>query len=483
MCECLKITYQYIDDPETTVTAATTGSFNGFFTWEFVIGAVTFSIWHDLFDNWYVTTDGVGGSAIVTGLKANINQCPLASMPVWLASPVFNTFTTEEGVCNTPCSCVTVFLKFKPMPSFEEISTTTLTPINGYNAYAFVYSSFIFVIYFNTTIQSWVVAESTDLDVFYAQNNSNLVCPFGVWVPEIDFGVELFDVLGCGECLTSEDRDLREYKAIKLPEIFEEEDRGYFRCCCPFNVLASQTGDSWKNDITSAWIKLSDPSDSVTCFLEKNGVATNYLTTQIAFPNEVNAYYWTVNWKDVLALDGAGCFELKISYNISGIIETFTWGVYHLEPFSINAALNTARLRVKFNSHQEIEGIDFSGANVEDTIRFYGFIGNRQPNTEIDNIIYQNREMQKVIRENLNKYEVHTEPTCEEHIRKLTDLYLLSENKMFISDYNAHNHSYRYNDLPVILEETAEITYFDFSRSASLKCIVSDKFKNKRSFY
>jgi len=65
----------------------------------------------------------------------------------------------------------------------------------------------------------------------------------------------------------------------------------------------------------------------------------------------------------------------------------------------------------------------------------------------------------------------------------LTDLYLLSENQLFISDYNAHNHSYRYLDLPAIVQESPEITYFEFSREASLKCIVGDKFKNQRSYY
>jgi surface protein len=102
---------------------------------------------------------------------------------------------------------------------------------------------------------------------------------------------------------------------------------------------------------------------------------------------------------------------------------------------------------------------------------------------EIDNLIYKNREVKKVKRENLNTYEVITDPTCEEHIKKLTDLYLLSENELFISDYNAHNHSYRYQDLPAVVEESPEITYFDFARSASLKCIVGDKKKDKRSFY
>jgi hypothetical protein len=185
----------------------------------------------------------------------------------------------------------------------------------------------------------------------------------------------------------------------------------------------------------------------------------------------------------VLLSDGVGCYSLQINYNISGVSGNFTWGIYNLLPFTIQNALKTARLRVKFNSYQEIEGINFTGANVEDTIRFHGFIGFRQPNMEIDNLIYKNREVKKVKRENLNTYEVITDPTCEEHIKKLTDLYLLSENELFISDYNAHNHSYRYQDLPAVVEESPEITYFDFARSASLKCIVGDKKKDKRSFY
>jgi hypothetical protein len=217
--------------------------------------------------------------------------------------------------------------------------------------------------------------------------------------------------------------------------------------------------------------------------LLKNGQPTAYTPTIQAFPNDVNAYYWTINWNDVLLSDGVGCYVLRINYNISGVQGDFTWGIYNLLPFTIQNALKTARLRVKFNSYQEIEGINFTGANVEDTIRFFGFIGYRQPNMEIDNLIYKNREVKKVKRENLNTYEVITDPTCEEHIKKLTDLYLLSENELYISDYNAHNHSYRYQDLPAVVEESPELTYFDFARSASLKCIVGDKKKDKRSFY
>ena len=91
--------------------------------------------------------------------------------------------------------------------------------------------------------------------------------------------------------------------------------------------------------------------------------------------------------------------------------------------------------------------------------------------------------MKKVLRENLNTYEINTDPLKEEFITKLTDVLLLGENQMFISDYNAHNHSYKINDVPVILQESPEIEYFDFARDAVLSATVGDKVKNKRSYY
>ena len=158
-------------------------------------------------------------------------------------------------------------------------------------------------------------------------------------------------------------------------------------------------------------------------------------------------------------------------------------GNFKLKPYSVQNALGTARIRSVFNGIQEADGINFTGSDVVSDMRFYGFIGKRQPNTEIDNIIYGNREMKRVIRENLYSYEITTDPLDECIIRPITEIYLLSENQLYISDYNAHNHSYRYNDLPVIVEESPEIEYYDFSRKAKLTCKVSDKFKNKRTYY
>jgi hypothetical protein len=154
-----------------------------------------------------------------------------------------------------------------------------------------------------------------------------------------------------------------------------------------------------------------------------------------------------------------------------------------LQPFTIQNALKTARVRALFNTQLENEGINFTDSNVESTFRFYGFIGDRQPNTEIDNIIYSDRQMKSVIRENLNTYEIKTDPVLECFTRPLIELFLLSENELFISDYNAHNHSYRFNDLPVIVQDSPEVEYKELTRYAILTCKVGDKFKNKRTYY
>jgi hypothetical protein len=302
---------------------------------------------------------------------------------------------------------------------------------------------------------------------------------------DVDFGITIALCEESPTCTIIQNRTQKEYDSIKLPQIFIEQDRGYKICCdCPMLVVGSAESETWKTDVTSAWIKLSDVADTSSFLLYKNDVLTSYTPPVFQFPNEPNAFYTTVNWYDVLVSDGIGCYELKVAYNISGVENEFTWGKYDLKPYSVANTLTTARIRVKYNLKHQIEGINFTGANVEDCIRFNGFIGERQPNTEIDNLIYKDRVLRSVVRENLDTYIITTDPLLECFIRPLTDLFLLSENEMYISDYNAHNHSYRILDTPVILQETPEIDYIDIlQRRAKLTATVGIKTKNRRTYY
>ena len=353
--------------------------------------------------------------------------------------------------------------------------------------------------YFGTTYFVWHTAPPTDTwyiteglgsfaGLIAEQKGSTAPCPeasltsANAWISSID---ELItECIGAGGITCDiEDRHQRSYKAIKLPKVCVDEDRGLDYCCCEYLVLGNAGSDTWKNDLTSAWIKLSEPTDVHEFKLYKNGVLTTYSPVSNEFANTDNAYYCTIDWYDVLVSDGVGCYELIVEYEISGILGQFSWGKYNVQPFTIQNALKTARIRAKFDGYHELEQIDFTGSAVESTFRFNGYIGNRQPNMEIDNIIYSNREMKRVIRENLNSYEIVTDPSLKCITEPLLDLYLLSENELYISDYNAHNHDYCLNDIPVIVKESPTMDYYDFSRKAKLTCVVEDKFKNKRTYY
>ena len=281
-----------------------------------------------------------------------------------------------------------------------------------------------------------------------------------------------------------EERIKEDVLLVRLPYVYNEDDRGLDECCDPELVLASSgSNDSWKNDITPAWLKLYSGSDTVTFTLKKDGVDASYQPTANLFPNDEFSQYIEVIWKDVLSSDGVGCYSIHREWNIGGLEGSDVWGEYRLLPFTVDNSLGTARLRAVFNHYHEIEGINFKGANVNGTIRFAGSIGNRQPNKEIDTLTYSNREVKSIVVENLNTYELKTDPLKEYATSKLVDLYFLSGVKLYGSDYNYFNHSYKILDIPVILEETEELEYKEFNRGASVTAKLSDKFKNKRTYY
>lgn len=497
MCECLQLTVQKGDGQTEILQLPTTGTFNGFNTYEFVYETITYYIWHDASDNWYVTTTPVGdNTGIVCELKNTLEPCPIADIPQWITS-LFDTFSTVEGDCGG-CGCFTITsTPFNGEPYIETFTTPTGF-FNGSPYFSWCIGGFGYNLYLSLTSEGcrWLVeqtkcgADPKSGNVIFAGslNAGDCGCPYDTLYTNTVDEWETFTAVSCIPigCVPVEDRHQRKYDAVQLPVIFDEQNRGWKGCCScePMPTLASPDPETWKNDVTSAWIKMSDPTDTVQFILQKDGIDTIYTPSINPFINESDAYYTTIRWIDVLNSDGVGCYELKVSYNISGVIGEFVWGAYNLKPYSIENALKTARIRVKLNLQQEIEDINFTGTNIEDTIRFCGFIGERQPNMEIDNLIYQNRGMKTVVRENLNTYKITTDPTGECLTTKLTDLYLLSENEMWISDYNAHNHSYKYLDLPVVVQESPELDYLDIlQRKAILTCEVGDRRKNKRTFY
>jgi len=277
------------------------------------------------------------------------------------------------------------------------------------------------------------------------------------------------------------------YKIVTLPKVVTIEDYGTKDCCDIYNVFAQTVKtDEWKNDVTSAWAKLNESTDTATFSLKKDGVAlSNYTLVVKNFDTEKEQYskYVTINWSEVLSLEGAGCYTLEVSSVLSGTPFTTVWGIYNLQPYSTFLAKNQIRLKAVFNQFHTIEDIDFTNSNVVDTLRVFGMFGNRKPNFAIDNLINQKREVKNVIREQINNYELLTDPVKSNYTSKLIDLYLLSETDLYITDHIDFNHVQTYKDFNVIVEDSPEVDYKNLSNLASVKCVVSDKVRNKRSYY
>jgi hypothetical protein len=255
-------------------------------------------------------------------------------------------------------------------------------------------------------------------------------------------------------------------------------------CACePYLVCGSNSANSWEKDTTGAWIKLFSASDTATFNLYKDGVLAGIQPSIVDFVNDAHSVYCINDWTEVLNSDGVGCYSIEIDFTIGGVSDTIKWGEYQLFEFNSLVVDRTVRIKTIFDSNQSIEGIDFSGSKVLDTYRFRGWFGDRQPRMEIDNIIYADRSVKKVTRENINEYTLFTNEMNEVDIRRLTDLYLLSENEIYLSDFNALNPTYNYLDIPVVVSESPEIEYFQASRKSTLSVKFNDKIKNTRSYY
>ena len=255
-------------------------------------------------------------------------------------------------------------------------------------------------------------------------------------------------------------------------------------CCDPLMVCGSNDAELWKQDTTSAWIKLFSASDSATIFLYKDGVLATTQPTPVIFPKDNGfSLYSSVDWTTAMNEDGVGCYTIEIAYTIGGVSDVLVWGEYQLFEFSSLIVAQTFRIKSVFNSYHDIEDINFTSANVVDTIRLSGYFGDMQPNTVFDNIIYPDKTMKRVKRENIRKYFLYTNPLKFDYINILINLHLLSEDEIYLSDFNGVNPSLFYLDYPLIVSESAELEYSEGSKKVCLKCTFTDKVENNKTHY
>jgi hypothetical protein len=253
--------------------------------------------------------------------------------------------------------------------------------------------------------------------------------------------------------------------------------------CCDkiFNVFALTGGESYQNDVTSAWYVLNDGTVDFNLYKSDGETLATVQPQVFDFANQSNAKYCVIDWLAVFESDGIGCYYLKVEH--TGFIdEVIEWGTYQLNEWTTDNVEGYVQIRAQFASNQTIEGIDFTNSKVIDCLNVRGFFGDRDPRTEIDNVIYNTRLDVKVTRENINLYTLTTDAVSRIFTRKLLDLYLLSENNLFITDNNSFNHE-SYIMKRVIVEEVPTPEYFQYSKKAKIIAKFGDKIKNQRSFY
>jgi len=265
---------------------------------------------------------------------------------------------------------------------------------------------------------------------------------------------------------------------ITFPTGFDEEDRGLKECCKPLLKLASVSDTtSWKNDIAGVKIAKTEPADNVEFVIEKCGIdgPLALLGDVAVFPQDPLAVGFIFRCNQYLATFGPGKYTITANFTISGITGGFVYAQFDLLPYSISRARRTVRVWSEFNSKSLKDNIDYTGSNFKDCIRFGGLFGDRDPQTEVNNLINKKRRLIKTKNENVNLYELRTNPVDIRVTRALIDQQFLNQDICLITDHNSRNHDYGYLDFPVSFSSMDKPEYIKGSRLAKIVAKFGDQ--------
>lgn len=264
-----------------------------------------------------------------------------------------------------------------------------------------------------------------------------------------------------------------------------EEDRGYKGCCEPLPVIADTT-TTIRNNNDIAFPR--ETGDSIVFNLTKNGVPTVYVPTAIQFPNQANAWYAQIEWRDVLISDGAGCYSIDMVRTVAGLAQpSINYNTYVLKPYKIDGYLHakyTARILSEFNDKNDLDGIDYTDSFALESLRITnGKFGYFQPETEVDSVEYLDGRNEKVKTEDFFTYELRVSGITKcvatpllTHLRGMTNCWM--------SSYNYDD--FDYADLSmknVILAEGFVAEHIDGARQINGTVKFKDKVFNSRAHF
>ncbi len=273
-----------------------------------------------------------------------------------------------------------------------------------------------------------------------------------------------------------------------LPEPDPCECKGLKDCQYEELALADLTDDaSYRNDIKGLWYKRKDPAFDVDFFIKDedgNETPLNDGTFGTfydfgSFVNDSNLKGYHLEWRRVLAVLGAGKYILIRKIGFFGLTSDFESYPYNCQPFSDDIANQTVRIISKMDGSLLDKEVNFKGTEWIDGMRIRGFFGDRQASLEKETITTIDNKVNQVKADILNEYELRTNLLPDAVVDYIIEYHSLA-NEIWISDYNIYNHSYKYIDKSVQLDNFNEIRYPNKNRSAILSATFSDRYLNLR---
>ena len=180
-----------------------------------------------------------------------------------------------------------------------------------------------------------------------------------------------------------------------------------------------------------------------------------------------------------MTLLGSGTYQIKKELDIVGISVDVFSNTFTLKPFSIDNADNTVRIDSVMNGKLVNIDTDFKGTNYKTSVRLRGYFGRNERTFEQDNIAQRDYNLIQNTMSSKSSYQFQglQIPECI-----TVDLwnFVLFGNELIISDYNKNNHSYKYELIPVVLEDNSGTEFFVQDRAVNVNLKFTDKKQNNR---
>lgn len=298
----------------------------------------------------------------------------------------------------------------------------------------------------------------------------------------------------CNECLETRESELCPQGErtvgfavrVNLPES-PPPDRDFAKCCYTNLVLADVSDDDgYKNDFSGVFFKRETPSSTVVFKLVNSITLAEYFLNSDTYGTFVDfggvqddLSYYIVDWRKVLTLLGSGSYQIKKELDIVGISVDILSNTFTLKPFSIANADNTVRIDSVMNGTLVDIDTDFKGSLYKTSVRLRGYFGRNERTFEQDNIAQRDYNLIQNTMSSKSSYQFQglQIPECI-----TVDLwnFVLFGNELFISDYNKNNHSYKYELIPVVLEDNSGTEFFVQDRAVNVNLKFTDKKQNHR---